>query len=131
MELIKSERFEQIANEVISKHKDEFNYLMNGNYRIAYLESSQEKKEKGLVIHADTALVADKYKWTCPYDFVITFYLPNIEYMDDEQLQILTYHELKHIGADKDKPYIVEHDFYYADFNSIVTKYGKDWSNPR
>ena len=127
MSIYQSEKLAILATQVMKEHSKEFKELLEGEYSIVFLESNQTKKDKGRVVHADCALIADNYKWCCPYDFKITFYNPNIEGMDE----ILMWHELKHCGTDKDKPYIKDHDYYYADFKEIVDTYGTNWSTPK
>lgn len=120
-----SEKMKKIAEAVIDEHLVEFQELDIEKYKVAYLISDQAKTANGMIVHGECALVPSKYKWTCPYDFTITFFKPNIEHMDDEQLYILMYHELKHAGIKKEKPYIIPHDL--NEFKDIVNKYGTDW----
>lgn len=128
MEVYQSEKLAQIGAEVISAHEDEFEKLIDGTYSVVFLESNKAKCNKSRTVHADCAKVPSDLKWCCPFDFKITFYNPNIVHMNDDQLHILMWHELKHCGIDKDQPYIKDHDYFYADFEEIVNKYGMDWS---
>ena len=75
--------------------------------------------------------IRKKYKWGIPCDFTITVFEPNVEGMTDEQMRILIFHELLHVGitfnSDGTESYfIVPHDL--EDFKLIVDRYGTDWS---
>lgn len=128
MEVYQSEQLAQIAAEVISHHEDEFEKLIDGTYSVVFLESNKAKHARNRVVHAECSKVSKDMEWCCPFDFKITFYKPNIEHMNEKQLHILMWHELKHCGIDKDVPYIRDHDYFYADFEQIVEEYGMDWS---
>ena len=52
----------------------------------AMLASDQEKKQNKRTIFGQCILVADNYKWCCPYDFMIIIYDPNIEGFSQKQL---------------------------------------------
>lgn len=120
-----SEDIEKIGLEVINEHPNEFERIINGDFQVAFLESDQEKTTNGNRVFGECSLVSKKYKWTCSYDFMITFYTKNCEYFTEEQLKILMWHELKHMGIDKNNPYIVSHDL--NDFREIIDTYGVDW----
>lgn len=70
--------------------------------------------------------IADKYKWGIPCDFTITIFEPNIIGWTDEQLRILIFHELLHVGVDGDRLFIVPHDL--EDFRVIIDEFGVDWN---
>ena len=61
---------------------------------------------------------------------LITIYEPNICYFTDEQLEILIWHELKHIGIKPDSVeeeyFVIPHD--YEEFREIVDAHGLDWA---
>lgn len=128
MKIELSKTMEVLAEKVIDEHKEEFQELIDGKYYIAYLISDQAKKSNGCIVRGECALVPSKYKWTCNYHFTITFYMPHIKELTQEQLEILMWHELKHAGLDKDKPYIKPHDL--IDFKEIVDLYGPYWDLP-
>lgn len=74
--------------------------------------------------------IQDKYKWSIPCDFTITVFEPNVEGLTDEQIRILLFHELLHVGinrdGDKESYFVNPHDL--EDFKLIVDKYGTDWN---
>ena len=78
-------------------------------------------------------LVPARYKWSVPYDFTITIFLPNVERFSDKQMKVLMLHELLHVGIEIDgneeKYKIRPHD--YEEFAKIIAEYGLDWSAER
>lgn len=117
-------RLKDIAFNII-KDKDELRHLTECN--IGFLYSDKEKKSKGRLVFADTEKVNDKMKLLTGYDFIITFYRPNIKDISARALEILMYHELKHVGFDVSDGscYIIPHDL--EDFKEIVDDFGSDW----
>ena len=95
--------------------------------RIGYLYADKEKTSKNKTVYADTEKLSDKMKALAPYDFVITFYEPSCKDLPPEKMEILMYHELRHIGYDavEGTCTIIPHDL--EDFKDIVEKYGVDW----
>ena len=97
---------------------------------IIYLSSEHEKKENGKVVGAQCEKIPQKYKWAIPCDFTITVFEPNVERFTPEQMRILIFHELLHVGIEKDgneETYrIIPHDV--EDFKEILDRYGIGWS---
>ena len=60
----------------------------------------------------------------------VSNYCPNVSGMSDEQMEILLYHELLHVGMDdtgEEVKYIVNpHDV--EDFRAVIDRYGIDWA---
>lgn len=123
----KSENLRLIAENLIA-NEEKFESLREGGCRIAYQYSDQAKKSQGKEVYADTEKIKDKIKQICPYDFVITFYTPNIDGLDEEHLSRLMYHELCHVGynAEDNLFWIIPHDL--EDFRDVVGKWGIDWA---
>lgn len=121
-----SEEVKQLGWKVINDNPVEFKELIEGKYNIAFLEDDSAKTQNGMIIHGMCSLVPSKYKWTCDYDFTITFYQANNFGFTEKQYEILMYHELLHAGLDKGKPYIVPHDL--SDFKKVVDEFGTNWS---
>ena len=99
---------------------------------IIYLSSHQKKTSKGKIVCAECERVPEKYKWGIPCDFTITVFEPNIEKMTHDQIKILLYHELLHVGIELDsntgdETYSVRpHDL--EDFKLIITLFGTEWA---
>ena len=96
--------------------------------RIAWLVSDKAKKNGNKLIFADCRKTTAQYLWCCDYDFMITVYEPNVDYMNDQQIEILLEHELMHVGWKDDGPCIIPHDA--EEFTEIIRKYGIDWAKP-
>lgn len=96
--------------------------------RIAYLYCDKEKKRSGKSVYADTEKLSDKVKAIAGYDFIITFYRPTCAGLKPEKMEILMYHELKHVGFEPGGTFrIIPHDV--EDFVDIIKKYGTDWTD--
>lgn len=107
----------------------ELAYLRGADISISFLKSEHAKKTKGKIIHAQCEKVSEKYKWGIPADFTITVFEPNCMEFDDEQMRILIFHELLHIGQVNGTWSTVPHDL--EDFKVIIKKYGAYWNLPK
>lgn len=120
-----NEALERIAEKVMQERAD-VAHLKAYGCRIAYLMSSEAKRTTTRITYADCEKVKEKYKALIPYDFIITFYEPQIAELDADQLELLMWHELKHAGFDGEKCKIIPHDI--NDFKDIVRAHGVDWN---
>lgn len=124
-----SEKYTELAGAVIAAHPD-IAWIADADLEICFMGSDQEKKSKGRAVLGECIRVKDLYKEFCPYDFLIVLYDPNIERLTEEQLRILMYHELLHVGMDEgsgEPKYMVNpHDV--EDFRVILERYGMDWA---
>ena len=124
-----NEEYSLIATKVIVQEPALADIRKSGA-TIIYLSSDKQKTAKGKIVCAECEKVADKNKWAIPCDFTITVYEPNCIGFTEEQLYILLFHELLHVGIDFDgeneRYYIRPHD--YEDFKLIIDRYGTDWN---
>lgn len=125
-----NEHYAELAKEVIENEPALID-IQNSICTIIYLSSEHKKMADGKAVLGQCEKVADKYKWGIPADFTITVFEPNVEGMTDEQLKILLFHELLHVGiefnADGSETYSVKpHDL--EDFKLIIDRFGTDWS---
>lgn len=118
-------KLKNLANKIINKFP-EFNFIKEWDIKIGYV-ISYEKKRGEKIIFADCRKVTEVYKAYLPFDFIITFYENNTGFLNDNQLKILMYHELKHIGIGERGLKINPHDI--EDFSDILDKYGLDWND--
>lgn len=118
--------YSEIGTELICQ-KPELAYLKDADITIAFLSSEHRKKSKNKIVHAVCEKVGEKYKWGIPADFTITVFEPNVEKFNEEQIKILLFHELLHIGKVNDAWTVVPHDL--EDFKLIIDKYGTNWSS--
>jgi predicted metallopeptidase len=126
-----NKNYEKIAQELI-ENTAELEYIKKSNARIIYLESDSTKKNgtERLVL-GECEKVASKNQWAISADFTITVYKNNCIGLSEEQIKILLFHELLHIGidygTDGGEIYSVKkHDL--EDFKVIIDKYGTDWA---
>ena len=107
-------------------------WIRSAGVRIAYLKSYKEKKQGGKPVLGECRKVQDIYAPFCPYDFLITVFAANTAGMSINQLKVLLWHELLHIGMnekDGELTYVVEpHDI--EDFRIIIDRFGLDWARP-
>ena len=129
IEITHNREYQKIAKRLI-KNRPEFEHIRRFNVKIAYASSWEEKRKRNKIVFGECRKVPDYFRWLIPYDFVIYVYEPNILHMNEKQLEILIYHELRHIGVKEDgvEPsfYIVPHDI--EDFKNILERYGLEWA---
>lgn len=123
-----NEEYAEIAQSLIDT-EPVLEYIKEAQVSISYLSSEHKKVENGKVVHAQCEKVQDKYKWGIPADFTITVFEPNVRGFSDEQMRILLFHELLHIGIeyrDGEEKYSVNpHDL--EDFRYIIDRFGSHW----
>jgi len=126
-----SEYFSTLAHLVMMEHED-LHWIRSANVSIGFVESDRPKKSGGRLCLGECVKVKELYKPYCPHDFLVVVYSPNVQGMSEEQLKILLYHELLHVGMSEDGEevkYIVNpHDV--EDFRKIIDRYGIDWARP-
>lgn len=122
--------YRAIAEKLIST-EPELAYIKDSSVKITYLESDLPKKaDKDKLVLGECEKVQSKNQWAIDSDILITLYEPNIMGMSEEQLNIVLFHELLHIGIDYgdngEVYYIRKHDL--EDFKVIIDRYGTDWA---
>lgn len=124
-----NEHYAELSGELLREEKA-LNYIKESNVTIIYLSSEAERKNNGKLVLGQCEKVPDKYKWSVPADFTITLFEPNIEKLTEEQIKILLFHELLHVGIEQDgneeKYFVRPHDL--EDFKLIIDKFGTEWS---
>lgn len=125
-----AEDITEIAAEVIRTHED-LSWLNDTDVTIGYLASNKKKTRNGKAVYADCRKVPDRDKGFIPFDFLITVYDQNVCGFNSDQMEILLYHELLHVGAEPKEDgtmryFIVPHDI--EDFTAVIDRYGEDWS---
>lgn len=120
-----SDEYALIGQELIDT-EESLAPLREAPITIVYLASEGAPTAAGKLVQGKCEKVADKYKWGIPADFTITLFEPNIEYMTDEQIRILIFHELLHLYVDGDEVKVVGHDL--EDFKEIIDRYGTEWN---
>ncbi|KJS68666.1 MAG: hypothetical protein JL50_03010 [Peptococcaceae bacterium BICA1-7] len=100
--------------------------IRDGDIKVGYVRSYEAKRDKGKQVNADCRKVRGTYTAYLPFDFIITFYEPNIYHMTENQKKILMLHELRHIGIGEKGLRIENHDV--EDFKDILRRFGFDWN---
>ena len=119
-----SEEYQQMADELIQE-REELEDIKNSDVTIICLASDHAKKTGDHVVFGQCEKIAEKYKWGIPCDFTITVFEPNVAGFSEEQLKILIFHELLHVGIDGSRLFIRKHDL--EDFKIIISEFGVDW----
>lgn len=115
----------ELGNKIIARIP-ELHFINDLDIKVGYVRSFERKTKDGKVIMGDCRKVNKIYGAYIPYDFIITFYEPNIVLLSDNQLKILMWHELKHIDVG-DKGFTIRpHDI--EDFYSIIDEHGTRWN---
>ncbi len=123
--------YEEIAQELID-NEPELAYIKNSQVKIAFLESDQSKKaDKDKLVLGECEKVAAKNKWAINYDFTITLFRNNLIGLTLDQIRIVLFHELLHVGIeqgpDETEIYSVrKHDL--EDFKIIIDRFGTEWA---
>ncbi len=120
-----SEELRQLGERVIAG-MPELSYITEFEIKVGYVLSYEAKKKDGKSIAADCRKVTGPYQAYLPFDFVVTFYEPNMSYMTENQRKVLMLHELKHIGIGERGLKIEHHNI--EDFESILSRYGLNWN---
>jgi hypothetical protein len=121
-----SQELAELGNKVLDKI-EELSYIRDYEIKIGYVLSGEAKKQDGRIVFADCRKVTGPYQAYLPYDFLITFYEPNVDILSDNQKKILMWHELKHIGISHKGLKLVPHEV--DDFKVILRKFGIDWND--
>ena len=124
-----SERYSRVGMELI-RCEEPLSRIAESDATIVFLSSEQEKRRKGRIVYGECEKVPEKWKWAIPCDFAVTVYEPNVERFTDEQVRVLLFHELLHVGIEKDgneeRYFVVPHDF--EEFREIAERFGLEWS---
>ena len=106
-------------------------WIPEADVRIGFMRSFKEKRHAGKAVMGECIKVNELYEAFCPYDFLIVIYEPNVVNLDRNQLQVLLWHELLHVGVSEkngEPQYrIIPHDV--EDFDEIVSRFGLHWAD--
>lgn len=126
-----NDNYQQMAQKLIDT-EPELAYIKNSSVRIVFLESDLIKKNgPDKLVMGECEKISSKNQWAINYDYSITVYYNNCVGLSTEQMSILLFHELLHIGIDYGKDggevySIKKHDL--EDFKLIIDKFGTDWA---
>lgn len=126
-----SEEYTAIAEDLIQS-EDVLAHLRDCKATIVYLSSEHKMMKDTKAVLGLCEKVNEKYKWGIPADFTITLFEPNLIGLSSEQIRIVIFHELLHVGIgyhDGEEQYsVIPHDI--EDFKYIIDRYGAHWSEP-
>lgn len=126
-----NKNYEAIAQDLINT-ESELCYIKDSRVKITYLDSDQAKKNgNDRYVLGECEKVAAKNRWAITSDFTITLFKNNLIGFTEEQIRIVIFHELLHVGIelgpDGEELYNVQkHDL--EDFKIIVDRFGTDWA---
>ena len=118
--------YQEIAQDLIET-RPELEEIKNSDVQIILLSSDNAKKNNKKIIFGQCEKIADRYKWGIPCDFTITVFEPNVQEFTPEQIRILIFHELLHVGVDDGHFFIRPHDL--EDFKLIIDEFGVNWNS--
>lgn len=116
----------QLLGKAVIAGMPELAYIQAYDIRVGFVLSYESKVKNGKIVMADCRKVTGPYKAYLPFDFIVTFYEPNMAYMTDNQKKVLMLHELKHAGIGPKGLRMEPHDI--EDFENILTRYGLRWN---
>lgn len=118
---IVNEFYEPIARALIHKFEETFKHLNKS--RILFIEDREwEPQNASWNWKARIKKVSDQFKEATGYDYIIETRGYYTSEMTREQLVLLIYHELKHVGLDGK---LIHHDI--EDWGNIVATFGREW----
>lgn len=117
--------YDEIAEEIIKeKRKD----ILALGISVGFITSTKEKKHgRTKLVLGECKKVSEIERVFCPYDFLIIIYEVNCAGLTADQMKILIWHELNHIGVDpKNGEFFVKpHDV--EEFDDIINAHGIHW----
>lgn len=122
---MRSELYRELADPIIIK---KCSHLLDAGISVDFVASQKQKKVgKEKIVLAECKKVQEFYKLYCPFDFIIVIYELNCEGLSNEQMKILIWHELEHIGIDPETGefYVKPHDV--EEFDDIINAHGLHW----
>lgn len=102
--------------------------ILAADIAVGFVGSNKKKVvSKDRVVFGECKKIEEIQRLYCPYDFLIVIYEENCAGFTDEQMRILIWHELNHIGIDeKGKAYKKAHDV--EEFEDIIRECGLFWN---
>ena len=115
----------ELASLVIKEKRPD---ILNAGIAVGFVGSNKKKKvSKDHIVFGECKQISELHRLFCPYDFLIVIYEENTAGFTDEQMKILIWHELNHIGIDeKGKAYKKAHDV--EEFDDIIREFGLYWN---
>jgi predicted metallopeptidase len=115
----------ELGEKIINRFP-ELSFIKEFGIKIGYIRAYESKTSKGRATFADCRKVSGSYQAYLPFDFLITFYDPNVAILTENQRKIVMYHELRHIEMTPKGLTVRPHDI--EDFESILKEHGLNWN---
>jgi hypothetical protein len=118
-------QYDEWADEIIKEKRQD---IIDAGISVGFISSTKEKKHGRIkLVLGECRKVQEIEKLYCPHDFLIIIYELNCEGLTDEQMKILLWHELEHIGIDPETGefYVKPHDV--EEFDDIINAHGLHW----
>lgn len=120
-----SNDYAKMAEPIIKEKRAD---ILEAGISVGFIISTKEKKHGRIKrVLAECKKVQELESLYCPHDFLIIIYDLNCEGLSDEQIKILIWHELEHIGIDPENGefYVKPHDV--EEFDDIINAHGLHW----
>ena len=114
-----------LAEQIIDRYP-ELAFIRSFDIKVGYVRSFESKNNSGRATLADCRKVTGPYQAYLPFDFVITFYEPNLTMLTDNQRKVVMLHELMHITLTERGLAVKPHDI--EDWENILSQYGLKWN---
>lgn len=124
MKYKKTNEYDEILKDLLTT-ESELSYITENGISVGIVAGNTKKMKGSATVYADCRKVPEMYRLFAPFDFIITIYEPSCRMFCDEQMRILIFHELLHIGVKNGKMFTRVHDL--EDFKLIIDRYGVDW----
>lgn len=120
-----AEYYAELSNDIIRDKRPD---ILAAGISVGFLSCSKEKRKgRDHLVYGECKKVNGWELVFCPFDFLIIIYDMNCEGFTDEQIKVLIWHELNHIGIDdRGNHYVKPHDV--EDFRNIIDECGIDWA---
>lgn len=126
----KSKEYKKMGDELIRK-VPELKWIKECGIKIVWMDSTEKKmKSRGHgIVYAECKMLPKWVQALAPYDFAIIVYSDNCLGLTENQMRILLWHELLHIGIEEEglNPIYMTNPHDIEEFRSIIGKFGLDW----
>ncbi len=121
--VVNNEQWRPIAESLVEKHEI-ISHVEPED--IVFIENHWLVPKPGQhIVLATITKLPERLQVLCGYSYVLELRMNAIGYMTQKQLNLLIYHELRHIDRDGT---VRKHDI--EDFREIVNNFGLGWANP-
>lgn len=119
-----ADEYAEMSEEIIREKRPD---ILACGISVGFIASTIKKRVgKTKIVLGECRKVQELHSLFCPYDFLIIIYEPNCEGLTEDQIKILLWHELNHIGIDDEgNTFLNPHDV--EEFDDIIKAHGIHW----